>query len=391
MKVVPAWDKQVLAYLKAHPDKTDKEVALSFSCQGYQIANVRARHGIKKRGSVLARTIEEAVAFDKKNLLDGQNAKTLEDKYDFVLQENGRLKGEMGAVLKLREDPRPVAIKRDFGSGTSEATAVVTASDWHIEEEVRSSEVNGLNEYTLEIAHERTTRFFQNVLRLIRMAQKDVSIKNLVLGLLGDFISGSIHEELLEINQLSPSDAIWEAQNIIIAGIDFLLNNSDLALTIPCKSGNHGRTTKKVRHASEEGNSLEAFMYNNLALHYAKEKRVRFIISNSYHIYLPVYDFTVRFHHGHAINYGGGVGGIYIPVNKAIAQWNKATKAYMDFFGHFHQMRDGGNFVSNGSIIGHNAYAISIKADYEKPRQTLVLIDKKRGKTIVAPVLVDKY
>jgi hypothetical protein len=54
-------------------------------------------------------------------------------------------------------------------------------------------------------------------------------------------------------------------------------------------------------------------------------------------------------------------------------------------------MRDGGNFVSNGSIIGHNAYAISIKADYEKPRQTLVLIDKKRGKTIVAPILVDKY
>ncbi len=385
----PDTDKDIIAFVKANPNLTDREVATAFGVKGYVVTNARTRAGLNKQDvKPTARTLAEAIALDKQRLKDEQAA-SIEEKYEAVLAENESLKSEMGAILRLKQEPRPVPIKPEYRSGTSEATAVALASDWHIEEEVRPSEVNELNRYTLEIAHDRTTKFFQRFLRLVRMTQKDVTISHAVLALIGDFISGSIHDELMEINQLSPSDAIWEAQNIIIGGIDFLLNNSTLTLTIPCKSGNHGRTTKRVRHATEEGNSLEAFMYRNLALPYAGEKRVRFIISEGYHIYQPVYDFTLRFHHGHAINYGGGVGGIYIPVNKAIAQWNKSRHADIDCFGHFHQARDGGNFISNGSIIGHNAYAISIKADYEKPRQQFFLVDKKRGKTIVAPILLD--
>lgn len=383
----PSTDKDIIAFVKANPNLSDSEVGAAFGVKWYVIANARTRAGMKRDNKPVARTLAEAVAFDKQRAIEDESS--VEDKYEFLLKENQKLRDEKQAILKLKEDPRPILIRPEHGNGTSEASAIALASDWHIEEEVRESEVNGLNRYTLEIAHERTTRFFQRFLRLVRMAQKDVLITNAVLALLGDFISGSIHDELMEINQLSPSDAIWEAQNIIVSGIDFLLNHSTLTLTIPCKSGNHGRTTKKVRHATEEGNSLESFMYRNLALHYAGEKRIRFIISDGYHIYLPIYDFLSRFHHGHAINYGGGVGGIYIPVNKAIAQWNKSRQAYIDFFGHFHQARDGGNFISNGSAIGHNAYGVSIKADYEKPRQQFCMIDKKRGKTIVAPILLD--
>ena len=98
----------------------------------------------------------------------------------------------------------------------------------------------------------------------------------------------------------------------------------------------------------------------------------------------------LRFHHGHGMKYGGGVGGIYIPINKAIAQWNKALRADLDVFGHWHQFRDGGNFICNGSIIGYNAYALRIKADYEEPKQAFFLMDKNRGKTIVAPIFVDR-
>jgi len=47
------------------------------------------------------------------------------------------------------------------------------------------------------------------------------------------------------------------------------------------------------------------------------------------------------------------------------------------------------NFVSNGSLIWYNAYAESIKADFEKPAQAFFLVDKKRGKTIQAPISLD--
>jgi hypothetical protein len=83
--------------------------------------------------------------------------------------------------------------------------------------------------------------------------------------------------------------------------------------------------------------------------------------------------------------------GIDIPVKKAIAQWNKARQADLDVFGHFHQRKDGGNFLSNGSNIGYNSFALSIKADYEAPAQQLFMIDKKRGRTCTWPVLVGQY
>jgi hypothetical protein len=128
-------------------------------------------------------------------------------------------------------------------------------------------------------------------------------------------------------------------------------------------------------------------MYHTLASRY-EGTNVEFQISNSYHNLFEVYGRRIRFHHGDALRYGGGVGGLYIPVNKAIAQWNKLTPVYLDVFGHWHQEIDGGNFISNGSLIGYNAFALEIKASPEPPQQTCFFIEKTRGKTIVCPVFV---
>ena len=102
-------------------------------------------------------------------------------------------------------------------------------------------------------------------------------------------------------------------------------------------------------------------------------------IATGYHNYLEVDGRIVRFHHGDDLKYQGGVGGLTIPVEKAISQWNKAIPAYLDIFGHWHTSMAGRNFMSNGSLIGHNAYAIAIKAGYEPPSQTFFLMDSKRG------------
>ena len=53
------------------------------------------------------------------------------------------------------------------------------------------------------------------------------------------------------------------------------------------------------------------------------------------------------------------------------------------------QFFDGGNFISNGSLIGYNAFAVKIGASYEPPRQAFCLIDSKRGKTGVFPIFVE--
>lgn len=272
----------------------------------------------------------------------------------------------------------------------SEATAVMVASDWHIDEVVREEQVSGLNVFNETICRERIARFFRRGLGLVHKEAQAVHIHRLILALLGDFISGSIHEELMEGNRILPVFAIIEAQEHLISGIRYLLENSDLNLVIPCASGNHARFTQKQRISTEAGNSLERLLYHSLAQVFANEPRIQFVISNGYHTYVKVYETVLRLHHGHAVRYNGGVGGITIPLNKAVAQWDIGRRASIDVIGHWHQFLDGGKWIANGSLIGYSAYALSIKATPEPPRQAFFLIDEDFGKTVVAPILLER-
>lgn len=330
-------------------------------------------------------TVEE----DRVKLKQIAELTDLRRKYQLALDTIEEKERLLSAVNVLKGATESYTIEPRQGSGTSEATPVLVASDWHIEEVVDAGTVSGLNRFDPNIARTRSERFFQSGLRLMRLLNQDVQIHTVILALLGDFITNDIHEELKDLTELHPTQALAAAQNMVISGIEFLLEHSKYSFVIPCHSGNHARTTKTTHFAAENGHSLEYLMYLHLAAYFRKEKRLTFIIPEGYHSYVQVYDRAIRFHHGHAIKYNGGVGGIFIPTYKAIAQWEKGRHADLDVFGHFHQSKDGGNFLCNGSLIGYNAFALAIKADYEQPKQTLFLMDKKRGRTCTWPVLVE--
>lgn len=330
---------------------------------------------------------EDVVQRDLQSTQTRRSDNTTKKKYEAALQRIEVLEEQLLAYEKAKEQVDTFEITAREPSGTSEATAVVLASDWHIEERVDPATVNGKNEYTLKIARRRAEEFFTGVVRLSEIMGRDVRINNMVLGLLGDFITGHLHDENVETAQLEPMDAMLEVRRWLTSGIEHLLKHTHYDFTIPCHSGNHARTTEKNRHATESGHSLEWVMYNVMADYFANEPRVRFIIPKSYHSYVQVYGTKLRFSHGHAIRYGGGVGGPTIPINKAIANWNTIEWADIDCFGHLHQRLDGENFVMNGSLIGYNAFAVRIKAKYQKPSQTMFLVDRKRGKTAVWPIV----
>ncbi len=332
-------------------------------------------------------TAKEAVALDKKKISEKNTSATLEKKYEYILKRHDELERTLSLMSNVKTI-HSFNIKENKRE-KSEATAIIMASDWHVGETVDPETIGGVNEYNREIAQKRGKQFFTNALRLLKIFEKDIYINNVILALLGDFITNTIHEELAETNSMLPSDEISFAQDLIVSGIEFLLKNTTVNFIIPCHSGNHGRMTKKQRISSEAGNSLEYFMYKNIAYYFKNEKRITFLIPRGYFSFVQVYDKVVRFHHGHHLSYGGGVGGVTIPINKAIAQWDKTKKADIDCFGHFHQFLNGGKWILNGSMMGFNAYAESIKASYEPPKQAFFLIDKKRGQTIVAPITFD--
>ena len=315
----------------------------------------------------------------------------LEKKYKQSLEHNTELENALQALTELRNSKVAAAsISPKSQTKGSESIAVALLSDVHFEEDVQPEKVLGSNEFNPKIARERLNNFFVNTLKMTKIQRGGTRIDTLVLALLGDLISGYIHDELIESNHLSPIQACVQIQLCIKSGIEFLLKEGKFKkIIVPCCVGNHGRTTAKKQISTSTDNSFETMIYISLSEMFKEDKRVEFKIAKGYQIILTLWDnYKIRFHHGDAIRYGGGVGGITIPVNKKIANWNTRETVDLDCFGHFHQFIDGGNFISNGSLIGYGCYAFEIAAKFEDPKQAFFLIEKDKGKTIVAPILV---
>lgn len=290
----------------------------------------------------------------------------------------------------LGKPAREVVIKaRERKSGIREGMAVAMASDWHVEEYVPRRADTAGNFYDLTVADKRVTRYFEGLGWLIEAQRHSFAIRDLMLWLGGDLITGYLRDENLEENELSPVQAISWLKPRLCAGINHLLEKLQLErIVIPCSHGNHGRTTEKRSIATGAKNSYEWLLYQWLADHYRDEKRVQFITDESNHQYATAYDFNLHFHHGDEIKYQGGVGGIAVPLMKAVAGWNDVRRCHYHHMGHWHQYVDYNNVTVNGSLIGYNAYAMSIRAPYEPPQQAFYVLDSKRGKTAKFPIWV---
>jgi hypothetical protein len=285
--------------------------------------------------------------------------------------------------------PLPKIRRRELGSGLREATAVAGLSDVHCEERVRLGETPVPNVYSLEIAERSIARFFEAFRWHLDLYRARFKIRDALVWLGGDLMTGHIHEELKENTAFPPIETLLWLRPRLLAGFDRLLEDSDLeCILVPCSYGNHGRNTAKPYRALGASHSYEWLLYQWLSSLYENNPRIQFLADQSAHQYAHAYDFDLHFHHGDETNYQGGIGGITIPINKATSQWDKAKRCDYHHFGHWHQYVDTGRIVVNGSVIGFNSYAMSIKAEPEPPAQFFYLLDSKRGKTAKSPLWV---
>lgn len=310
---------------------------------------------------------------------------------DAALEEIDRLKATIADLVRMQKPPDVIVYKQPKHE-RADAVACVVASDWHVEETVNGEAVHGLNDYNLDVARARAEAFFKNSLRLAQITARDSKITTLFLAALGDFFSGYIHKELIASTSLAPGDAARFVRGLFYSGIDYWLRESDFTIEGVMIPGNHGRMTDQIWFADPTGTSLESFMYHAIAGRYEGNPRVRLHVSEHAMVYRKFFErFNLRMIHGYEVKYGGGVGGITIPLRKALAQWNNPIRADLTVLGHFHQFFDGGDFLVNGSLIGYNTYAQAIKASFEEPRQAFFLIHARNGgtKSLTGPVWLD--
>jgi hypothetical protein len=314
--------------------------------------------------------------------------------------ENKMLRDELiatneraGIAAALNRKPTHINIARRKTSNRHRSVAVAMASDWHFEEVVESEKVMGLNTFNLEIAHERAKKFFSGFVRLTDILRYSDEVAEGVLALGGDLVTGQIHEDLSQSNSLSTTEALIELQDVLTAGIRFLLKDGGFKkLHIPCTFGNHGRTNHgrpMLKMAAE--NSYEWLLYHQLEREFRKDVRVQFDIRKSAYVPFEVYGYRMLLHHGDHVKGGQGIGGVMVPVQRKIHKLRDNFAFDCLLIGHFHQYQSARNCVMNGSLIGASEYGLSLGLAESTPSQAFFAISEKyRQRTIDAPIFVEE-
>jgi regulator of replication initiation timing len=277
-----------------------------------------------------------------------------------------------------RIEARPIhqQAKRD---SKHSAIAIVHWSDWHVAERVYKSKTNGRNAFNPEICKARVHQLVENTLSLIDVNRSHVAIDEMVLVLGGDFVTGYLHEELAQTNAMGVTEECYFAQSLLEGAVGTLLASADMKrIRIVCLRGNHSRTTRKMQFKNDFETSHETLIYWNLRDRLSGDG-VEWVIPQADVSYTTlVKGVDLRVIHGHQVKYGGGVGGIAVPLTRWIIRQDQSRKAIATMLGHFHTFNPSALFSICGSLKGWDEFAQSHGFAFEEPSQLFMLFDCKR-------------
>jgi hypothetical protein len=263
-------------------------------------------------------------------------------------------------------------------------------SDLHWGEVVNPSQINGVNEYNLEIARNRLHNAVQTAVRLLGIVSPKFDYPGIVLALGGDMISGNIHEELQATNELNTMPTVLDLYGELKTLINYLLGLFPKVF-IPCVSGNHGRDTHKIWSKDRNATSFDWLLYCFLAKAFENDKRVTFYIPDGPDARYRVFNHTYLLTHGDQFRGGDGMIGALGPITRG--DHKKRTRQSQIglpydtmIMGHWHQYIHLERLIVNGSLKGYDEYANQSNFGFEIAQQALWLTHPVHRMTYRMPV-----
>lgn len=268
------------------------------------------------------------------------------------------------------------------------------ASDWHFSEVVRAAEIGGVNEYNIAIAKDRVKTMIAITIELLRKHLANGKYPGIVFVLGGDMLSGDIHEELQQTNEVETMPALLDLVGVLSWCITTLADEFGHVF-IPCVTGNHGRTSRKPRAKRRNHTNFDWLLYNILAGRFADDKRVQFLIPEGPDAYYKIYNTRYLLTHGDQFRGGDGMIGALGPIargDKKKRSRNGQTDRNFDvmILGHWHQYIHMNRFIVNGTLKGYDEYADASNFDVEPAQQALWITHPDHGITFRAPILVQR-
>lgn len=268
-------------------------------------------------------------------------------------------------------------------------------SDWHWGETVFEDQVNGVNVFDLKVAQARARKLVERTIQLLKHHVVNPQYPGIVICLGGDMVTGDIHEELSETNDVPTIPALLDLFGVLCWAIETMANEFGKVF-LPCVPGNHGRTTRKPQAKNRAFTNYDWLLYNLLAKRFESDPRVTFFIPDGPDALFAVCGHKYLLTHGDQFRGGDGIIGAIGPITRGnqrkLARNSSINRGYDTMLlGHWHQYMPLHRTIVNGSLKGYDEYANINNFGFEPPIQALWLTHQKHGIIMHLPVYLEAH
>jgi hypothetical protein len=282
------------------------------------------------------------------------------------------------------------------GEGAPEVL-MTSWADWHGGEIVNKQQVNGFNEFNLEILERRARTLVEQTIDIARHHHGAGGYPGCVVNIVGDMVSGAIHPELQKTDEFPPPECIWRVAEILIWALRTMADEFGYVM-VPCICGNHGRTTLTKEFKNVRESSWDYLVYRMLEIEFKNDPRIQIVSPESNELRYRVYNITYFVCHGDMMGVKGGDGiiGAIGPImrgdNKMRARQAAMQQPYdILIMGHYHQQLWLPKINVANSAKGYCEYGKnSMNSMPLPPTQPLWFNHVKRGVTSKWDVMLDE-
>lgn len=304
-------------------------------------------------------------------------------------------------IFNLSEySPEPPTWLNKVPGKSSTGIPLICVNDWHWGEFVDPDQVGGVNKFNRAIARDRVRELHDTVIDLCFNHMTNPSYPGAVIAILGDMITGNIHEDLALTNDGPVMWSVNEVENQLI-GLIKSWKKKFGKIAVVCVPGNHGRNTVKPRVNNKVYESYEWLIYVHIEQYFRGDPNVSVYVPNEVDAHFSIYGHRIMATHGDTLGVKGGDGliGALGPIARgAMKVGAQQRQIGRDFdtllIGHFHFYMPRGDatpVLMSSALMGYNTYAhLQLRVRASRPSQALSFIHHKHGFTAQWPMYLDK-
>ena len=356
-------------------------------------------------------TPEERIKLDKKVATHKAEANFYKKLYEQVIKNSSKKEIIVDAIKNNAPALPPLKVSYTVKKSKSTTAQVVVAplSDLHVGDNVNLEQMAGLNQYDIDIFNKRLYGWATQLLNLVELRRNVAPVDELIVPMLGDMVSGDIHEELARTNIDNCIGQMIRGANLISQAL-MLLAPHFKKITVPCVVGNHGRMTRKPP-MKDKYMDWDYMLYQWLAAYLRNQKNVTFSIPKTFLNSFEVCNRKILIMHGDSISGAGS--------NMAITRAVTGLRAFLQFrqtleddmasteisdltsqfdsvmMGHFHRIDEidigTGAIHICGTMKGGDEFAAQKLHAITKPKQLVTYWHPKYGNVGKEVIYLNRY